>query len=268
VRQQSHCERSTYFFGVPFAEEEGYRNSAIGLESQAVFTAASDFTVQLTGLNQSRRESSFHQIRRHSFLIEGRGGRLRRDLSMRVAVEIVQLLVQSAGTWLFEGHRSGLSDREWMALRFLALANRFSKTPTALAGFLGTTRSVASQIAAVLLEKGLVVRKPSAEDKRSITLCVTREGEQFLERDPINVLRDQLMALEGSDRSRLRDTLRRVLVGLDVAERRHHTDVCGQCMFLIESGEEKDRQFKCRLFRKSIAQNETTLLCTHFEARS
>jgi DNA-binding MarR family transcriptional regulator len=187
---------------------------------------------------------------------------------MRVAVEIVQLLVQSAGTWLFEGHRSGLSDREWMALRFLALANRFSKTPTALAGFLGTTRSVASQIAAVLLEKGLVVRKPSAEDKRSITLCVTREGEQFLERDPINVLRDQLMALEGSDRSRLRDTLRRVLVGLDVAERRHHTDVCGQCMFLIESGEEKDRQFKCRLFRKSIAQNETTLLCTHFEARS
>lgn len=187
---------------------------------------------------------------------------------MRMANEIVQLLVQSAGSWLFEGSRSGLSDREWMALRFLALANRFSKTPTALAGFLGTTRSIASQIAAILLEKGLVVRKPSAEDKRSITLCITREGEKFLERDPINALRDQLVALEDSDRSRLRDTLRRVLVGLDVAERRHHTDVCSQCVFLVEDGDGKDRHFECRFFRKSIAEKETTLLCTYFEARS
>ncbi|RXH22206.1 MULTISPECIES: MarR family transcriptional regulator [Bradyrhizobium] len=187
---------------------------------------------------------------------------------MSMATEIVQLLVQSAGSWLFEGTRSGLSDREWMALRFLALANRLSRTPTALAGFLGTTRGGASLITAALLDKGLVVRKPSAEDKRSITLCVTGEGKKLLERDPIHALRDQIVALEGSDRSRLRDTLRRVLVGLDVAERRHHTDVCSQCMFLVASGEDGDRHFKCRLFRKSIALKETSQLCTYFEGRS
>ena len=187
---------------------------------------------------------------------------------MSMATEIVQLLVQSAGTWLFEGTRSGLSDREWMALRFLALANRLSRTPTALAGFLGTTRGGASLITAALLDKGLVVRKPSAEDKRSITLCLTAEGEKFLKRDPINALRDQIVALEGSDRSRLRDTLRHVLVGLDVAERRHHTDVCSQCMVLVQSGEGGDHHFKCRLFRKSIAPKETSQLCTYFEGRS
>lgn len=187
---------------------------------------------------------------------------------MSMATEIVQLLVQSAGSWLFEGTRSGLSDREWMALRFLALANRLSRTPTALAGFLGTTRGGVSQITATLLDKGLVVRTPSAEDKRSITLCVTAEGKKLLERDPINTLRDQIVALEGADRSRLRDTLRHVLVGLDVAERRHHTDVCGQCVFLVESGEGKDRHFKCRLFRKPIAATETSQLCTYFEGRS
>ncbi|WP_271611539.1 MarR family winged helix-turn-helix transcriptional regulator [Bradyrhizobium sp. CCBAU 21360] len=160
---------------------------------------------------------------------------------MRLAIEILQLLVQSADSWLFEGSLAGLSDREWMALRFLARANRFSRTPTALASFLGTTRSVASQIAAVLESKGLMVRKPSAEDKRSIALCITSEGEKFLERDPINVLRDQLVTLELPDRSQLRDTLRRVLDGLDVAKRRHNADVCGRCMFLIESGEGKGR---------------------------
>ncbi|MEZ2142908.1 MarR family transcriptional regulator [Bradyrhizobium sp. DN5] len=186
---------------------------------------------------------------------------------MSMAIEIVQLLIQSADSWHFEGNRSGLSDREWMALRFLARANRFSRTPTALASFLGTPRSAASQIAAVLQSKGLMVRKPSAEDKRSISLCLTSEGERFLERDPMNALRDQLVALELPDQSRLRDTLRRVLVGLDVAKRRHRSDVCSECMFLIESGEGKDRRFKCRLFRKSIAQKETTLLCAYFEGR-
>lgn len=187
---------------------------------------------------------------------------------MRMAIEIVQLLVQSADTWLFEGTLSGLSDREWMALRFLARANKFSKTPTALASFLGTTRTAASQIAAVLQNKGLMVRKPSTDDKRSITLCVTSEGERFLERDPINALRDQLVALELPDKSRLRDTLRHVLNGLDVAKRRHHSDVCSECMFLIEGGEGTGRYFKCRLFRKTLAQKDTTLLCAYFEGRS
>ncbi|MGY8631079.1 MarR family transcriptional regulator [Bradyrhizobium sp. 14AA] len=187
---------------------------------------------------------------------------------MRMAIEIIQLLVQSADTWLFEGSLAGLSDREWMALRFLARANRFSRTPTALASFLGTTRSAATQIAAVLQSKGLMVRKPSAEDKRSIALCITGEGERFLERDPINALRDQLVALDVTDRSQLRDTLRRVLGGVDVAKHSHHADVCSECMFLIESGEGKGHHFKCRLFRKSLAQKDTTLLCAYFEGRS
>ncbi|MGX4805650.1 MarR family winged helix-turn-helix transcriptional regulator [Bradyrhizobium guangdongense] len=185
-----------------------------------------------------------------------------------MAIEILQLLVQSADTWLFEGNLSGLSDREWMALRFLAGANRFSRTPTALASFLGATRSAASQVAAALQNKGLLVRKPSAEDKRSIVLCITGEGEKFLERDPINVLRDQVEALEAGERSRLHDTLGRVLSGLDVAKRRHRADVCSGCMFLVESGEGQDHQFRCRLFRKSLTSKDTTLLCAYFEARS
>lgn len=187
---------------------------------------------------------------------------------MKLAIEVLQLLVQSADSWLFEGALAGLGYREWMALRFLSRANRFSRTPTALASFLSTTRSAASQITAALQSKGLIVRKPSAEDKRSIVLCLTGEGERFLERDPINDLRDQLVALDLTDRSRLRDTLRQVLEGLDIAKRRHHADVCGQCMFLVESGEGKDCYFKCRLFRKSIAPEDTTLLCTYFERRS
>lgn len=187
---------------------------------------------------------------------------------MKVANELIDLLVQSAGTWLFEGHRSGLTDREWMALRFLARANRFSKTPSALATYLGTTRTSASQIATVLTEKGLLTRKPSAEDKRSIALYVTPEGTKFLDRDPISALRDQVVTLELADRTRLRDALRRALVRLDPALRPHHTDVCSECMFLAERSKQRSSQFECRLFRKELAFKEIELLCTHFERRS
>ncbi|MDA9397518.1 MarR family transcriptional regulator [Bradyrhizobium sp. CCBAU 45389] len=187
---------------------------------------------------------------------------------MTMAIEILQLLVRSADSWIFEGSVSGLSDREWMALRYLARANRFSRTPSALASFLGTTRSAASQIAAVLQSKGLMVRKPVAEDKRSIALCLTGAGERFLDHDPMNALRDRLVALDVIDRSQLLDTLRRVLVGFDVGKRRHHADVCTGCMFLIERGEGKDRHFRCQFFRKAIAQKDTTLLCAYFEGRS
>jgi hypothetical protein len=46
--------------------------------------------------------------------------------------EAVELLIQAARAWYFKGDQHGLHDREWMALRFLGPANRFSRTPTAL----------------------------------------------------------------------------------------------------------------------------------------
>ena len=48
---------------------------------------------------------------------------------MNLARESIELLGQIARIFLFEGVKHGLRDREWMALRFLASANRFSRTP-------------------------------------------------------------------------------------------------------------------------------------------
>lgn len=38
----------------------------------------------------------------------------------------------------------GLNPAQWEALRFVVRANRYSRTPSALAGFLGTTKGTAS----------------------------------------------------------------------------------------------------------------------------
>ena len=189
---------------------------------------------------------------------------------MTLARETVELLVQAARIWYFEGSRHGLRDREWMALRFLARANRFSLTPSALANFVGTPRGTASQIVKVLEKKGFLLRQPAADDKRSVILCVTAQGEKFLGHDPINVLVKAIAALSVERQTSSRDALRQVLDWLDITQHRQHADICKECTFLTENSAEAaaghaSPQFTCRFFRTAITPDETALLCANFE---
>lgn len=188
---------------------------------------------------------------------------------MILAREAIELLGQMARILWFEGARHGLRDREWMALRFLSRANRFSRTPSALASYVGTTRGTASFIIGELERLGYLERKRSATDKRSVMLSVTQQGKKFLVRDPISVLLEAIAVLDDETKVRFRDTLRHVLDQADAAEQRHHTDVCKRCIFLREDRTATDgkttAEFSCRLFRAPIAEAEIDLLCTSFE---
>jgi DNA-binding MarR family transcriptional regulator len=188
---------------------------------------------------------------------------------MNLAREAIELLGQVARILWFEGTKHGMRDREWMALRFLSRANRFSRTPSALASYVGTTRGTASFIIGELERLGYIERKRSTKDKRSVTLSVTQQGKKFLARDPVNGLVEAIDVLDDDSKIRFRDTLRHVLDQADAAEQRHHTDVCKRCIFLREdrtASENKTAvEFTCRLFRAPIAEAEIDLLCTSFE---
>src|SRR3954465_8598597 len=127
---------------------------------------------------------------------------------MPLAREAVELLVQASRAWYFDGNQHGLRDRQWMALRFLGRANRFSRTPSALAGFIGATRATASQIVKTLEGKSFLVRRPSHEDKRSVVLHVTRLREKCLnQHDPIIHVLNAVTALGTEECVFLRDLL-------------------------------------------------------------
>jgi MarR family transcriptional repressor of emrRAB len=188
---------------------------------------------------------------------------------MNLARESIELLEQVAQILWFEGTKHGLRDREWMALRFLSRANRFSRTPSALASYVGTTRGTASFLIGELERLGYLERTRSAKDKRSVMLSVTQQGKKFLARDPVNVLIEAIGVLDNDAKIRFRDALRHVLDQSDAAEQRHHTDVCKRCIFLREDRTTTDSkttaEFTCRLFRAPIAEAEVELLCTSFE---
>jgi DNA-binding MarR family transcriptional regulator len=182
--------------------------------------------------------------------------------------ETVELLAEAARAWFFEGDRQGLRHREWMALRFLGRANRLSRTPSALASFIGSTRATATQVVRTLEEKSYVVRTPSHEDNRSVTLSVTPQGKKYLgQHDPIGHLQKAVAALGADECTRLRDSLWAILNNLNAADHRLGAGICRDCVFLAE-GTAKQRaasEFICRRYRCEISADELGLLCTSFE---
>jgi MarR family transcriptional regulator, negative regulator of the multidrug operon emrRAB len=192
-------------------------------------------------------------------------------MMMNLAHESIELLGQIARILWFEGTKHGLRDREWTALRFLVRANRFSRTPSALASYVGTTKGTASYIINELERLGYLERKPSANDKRSVTLGVTQQGKKFLVRDPINALMDAIAVLDDEGKASFRDTLRHVLDQSDTTQQRRHADICRRCIFLPENRANAEgrtsTEFTCHLFRAPIAGPEIELLCTSFERR-
>ena len=59
-------------------------------------------------------------------------------------------------------YAQGLNPAQWDALRFVARANKYSRTSGALARFLGTTKGTASQTVNALEKKGLLTRRHDA----------------------------------------------------------------------------------------------------------
>ncbi len=192
---------------------------------------------------------------------------------MPIARETVELLVQAAKACCFDDDRRGLRDLEWTALRFLARANRFSRTPSALASFIGATRATASQIVKTLEEKSYLVRKPSQTDKRSVTLDVTAAGEKLLaQHDPINSLISAVASLAPDDGIKLKVTLHEIAARVEKSHDRAETGHCRDCIFLVrgEAGgcatkARTKSELSCRLHRAPIVPQEVNLLCTSFE---
>lgn len=79
--------------------------------------------------------------------------------------------LMQAGAWA-----RGLNPAQAAALDYLARANRFSRSPSHVADYLGTTRGTASQTLQALARKGLVQADASATDRRSVSYRITDKG--------------------------------------------------------------------------------------------
>ena len=189
------------------------------------------------------------------------------------ARETAELLLLVGRLVQADGYDGELSPAQWMALRFFARANSFSRTPSAFAEFQATTRGTASQAIKALEAGGYLVRQRSPADGRSVTLRLTDKGHEVVARDPFEVLVRAVGSLNVQEQTAMRDALHHVLTTLAASGAHRHFGVCQDCAYL---GGEMHRvstsatlsSLKCLLFGVPIEPEDAGLLCVHFQPTS
>jgi DNA-binding MarR family transcriptional regulator len=192
-------------------------------------------------------------------------------MSARETAELLLLLgrlVQS------EGYHGDLSPAQWMALRFFARANSFSRTPSTFAEFQATTRGTASQTIKALEAGGYLVRQRSEGDGRRVSLRLTKKGNKVVARDPFEVLVRAIGLLDVEEQTAMHGALHHVLTTVAASgAHRGHFGVCQDCAYA--SGETCCSSpnvtlpaLECLLLGTPIEPEDTGLLCIHFEPKS
>jgi DNA-binding MarR family transcriptional regulator len=189
------------------------------------------------------------------------------------ARETAELLLLVGRLVQADGYDGKLSPAQWMALRFFARANRFSRTPSAFAEFQATTRGTASQAIKALKAGGYLVRQRSKADGRSISLRLTTKGNKALAHDPFEVLVRAVDLLDAKERTVVRLALHQVLTTVAASGTHRRFGVCQDCAHLggevccnpLSTG---PSGAECVLFGVPIQPEEVGLLCVHFQPTS
>jgi DNA-binding MarR family transcriptional regulator len=189
------------------------------------------------------------------------------------ARKTAELLLQVGRLVQAEGYDGELSPAQWMALRYFARANPFSRNPSAFAEFQATTRGTASQVIKALEARWYLVRQPSKADGRSVSLRLTSKGKKTLARDPFEVLVRAVDSLDAKERTAMRRALRQVVSTLATNGAHREIGVCQDCThFGRELGGDLPSTSlsaaECLLLRVPIQPEDAGLLCVHFQPKS
>ena len=77
-----------------------------------------------------------------------------------------------------DGWRDALNPAQQTVLEYLSQANRFSRRPSHVAEFMGSTRGTISQTLKSLSVKGYITEEKSESDRRSISYKLTDHGHE------------------------------------------------------------------------------------------
>lgn len=161
----------------------------------------------------------------------------------------------------------GLNPAQWEALRYLARANRFSRTPAALADYLGSTRGTVSQTLIALEQKGFVARSQSRQDRRSVDLKLTRAGTMVLKHDPLIGLAGDIAAATGGDAGPLLATLQAILAAAIARNDGRAFGICHTCRhFRKDVRPGAAAPHHCALLDEPLSETDSADICVEQEA--
>lgn len=158
--------------------------------------------------------------------------------------------LNAAETW-----GDDLNPAQMSAIGYLARANRFSRSPSHVAEYLGTTRGTMSQTLKALVRKGYVSEVRSETDKRSISFDLTPEGAKVAARS--GALESAIKAIPAQDKALLEQTLSTALLTLIDENGGRSFGVCNRCRHHLH---QNGAPF-CDLLKLTLKSEETHQIC-------
>lgn len=159
--------------------------------------------------------------------------------------------------------RNGLNPAQGDALNYLAVANRYSRNPSALADFLGSTRGTVSQTLIALERKGLIARRTDPRDRRAIALELTREGRALLESGDETAVERAARGISGANQAVLAGLLAEVLAEAQRQNAFRTFGMCGTCIHFQRDGSGKvaGGPHRCGLTSEALSDSDSLLIC-------
>jgi DNA-binding MarR family transcriptional regulator len=185
------------------------------------------------------------------------------------AADMTLLALLERTSRLIQGllHAESLPPAQWLALQYLARANRFSRTPTAVGLYLEATKGTVSQSLIALVRKGLVRKERDRTDRRSVSMHLTARGESALNRDPLSDLSTAAAALPRQTQDGLSRGLADLLKIMLAKKGGHSFGQCSTCRYFQRQGEPDDprRPHRCALLKVPLSDDDASKICVEHE---
>lgn len=154
-----------------------------------------------------------------------------------------------------QGWQGDLNPTQSAVLEYLARANRFSRSPSHVAHYLGTTRGTISQSLKSLGQKGYVVEKRSEADKRTISFDLTAKG--LAAAAAPNLMADAVAKMDVTTSEALAATLEALLRPLLRENGGKAFGICNAC----DHFEARENGGYCALLSEDLSPTDSIQIC-------
>lgn len=154
-----------------------------------------------------------------------------------------------------EAWAGDLNPSQRTVLDYLNRANRFSRSPSHIAEYLGSTRGTVSQTLKSLGKKGYVTETRSDTDKRAIYFDLTEKGRGVVQLS--NSLARGLSGLDADDQDTLNALLSNLLTGLIAQNNGRPFGICRHCAHFSD----RANGGYCTLLSVHLTAHDTTQIC-------
>ncbi len=166
--------------------------------------------------------------------------------------ELINRLARLDATTAWQGD---LNPTQTAVLNYLARANRFSRSPSHVAEYLGSTRGTVSQTCKSLVQKGYVTEQRWQADKRTVTFELTEKGS--LATDAPRLMSMAISKLDQRSKSGLAASLETLLRGLLKENGGRAFGICNQCRHFSP----RQTGGHCTLLSEDLLAEETFMIC-------